>query len=383
MKKLAVERPVGTPANETVNALLESEFRALGLRVDSLPLDCDVWKGGAAELVCGENTVELNVSPYSRACVVKAVLDATSTIDELQNTDCSGKILLLTGELCREQLQPKDYPFYFPDEHRDLIALLERKAPAAIVAVTGKSEMCGMEPFNLFNDGNFLIPSAYTDAAHYESLRGYVGNAVSLTIESSIYPAQSRQLIAKTDASDGKKLVICAHMDSQYNTPAALDNAAGVASLMHAAKLLAGSGLNIEFVPFNGEEYYRASGELAYLDYLIKSGQPSLVVNIDSPCHAGSDVAVCLFNFDDAAMSDAQAVVSAASRVGFGAEWYSGDHAMFAFSGIPCAAVSSSDIFTGGLCDTHTPRDTTDTVDTELIQAAGDFAAKLLHSFAG
>ena len=382
LKKIAVERPVGTPENENVNSILEKEFRSLGMDIVYLPLDCDVWHKGEAFIDCGGTKTMLHTSPYSQPCSVCAPLVSASFLAELHTLDCAGKILVLLGELSKEQLQPKDYLFYFPDEHRELISLLEDKHPAALICVCGKSEMCGMEPFNMFNDGKFLIPSAYTDAAHYNALSQAVGSTVTIRIDSQIEAARSRQLIAKHSVADSHaKIVVCAHMDTQYDTTGALDNASGVASIVSAARQLSDAPFDIEFVPFNGEEYYRASGELAYLQYLGKDSRPSLVINVDSPCHAGSDISVSFYNFTGDASAAADALISEEKRVVRGEEWYAGDHAMFVFGGVPCAAVSSSDLFTGGLCDTHTPRDTVDTVNAGLIDTAGGFIVRLAEVF--
>ena len=50
--------------------------------------------------------------------------------------------------------------------------LFERKQPAAIIAATGKHALCGLQPFSLFEDGNFMIPSAYIPEAMFKELQG-------------------------------------------------------------------------------------------------------------------------------------------------------------------------------------------------------------------
>ena len=166
-------------------------------------------------------------------------------------------------------------------------------------------------------------------------------------------------------------------MDTKYHTQGALDNAVGVAVLICAAARLADSNYDIDIVPFNGEEYYEASGEVAYLEH-IRSGQDSvsLVINIDSPCHVGSKIAVSLYNFDDPAKKVVDHLMQTQNEVGYGPEWYAGDHAAFTFRGIPCMVLSSSDLFEGGLDNTHTMRDTLDTVDLSQIELAANFIAQ-------
>lgn len=139
-------------------------------------------------------------------------------------------------------------------------------------------------------------------------------------------------------------------------------------------KELVSSNYDIDIVPFNGEEYYEASGEVEYLKY-ISSGQDkvSLVINIDSPCHVGSKIAVSLYNFADPARETVDRLMQTQKEVVYGPEWYAGDHAAFAFRGIPCMVLSSSDLFEGGLDNTHTMRDTLDTVDLSQVELAADY----------
>lgn len=226
------------------------------------------------------------------------------SLEELETANCQDCILVVGGELVATPLQPKEYPFYYPDEHRYLIELFERKQPAAIIAATGKHALCGLQPFPLFEDGHFLIPSAYVPEAMFEELQGN----------------------------------------------------------------------NIDIVPFNGEEYYEASGEVEYLKYISSSQEKvSLVINIDSPCHAGSKIAVSLYNFDDPAKEVVDRLMQTQNEVVYGPEWYAGDHAAFAFRGIPCMVLTSSDLFEGGLDNTHTMRDTLDTVDLSQVELAANY----------
>ena len=51
--------------------------------------------------------------------------------------------------------------------------------------------------------------------------------------------------------------------------------------------------------PFNGEEYYEASGELLYLEEIKKENSfPEFVINLDSPCHKDGKNAVSFYNCD-------------------------------------------------------------------------------------
>ena len=65
-----------------------------------------------------------------------------------------------------------------------------------------------------------------------------------------------------------------------------------------------------------------------------------------------------------------------------GEEWVAGDHSIFAFSGIPCVAVTSSDM-EDLFAITHTAADTSEMVDSELLEAAADFGSDLVQEVSG
>ena len=50
----------------------------------------------------------------------------------------------MLGDICAEQLMPKNFVFYNPDHHKRIYAFLEEKMPAAIITATErKPEMVG------------------------------------------------------------------------------------------------------------------------------------------------------------------------------------------------------------------------------------------------
>lgn len=376
MKNIVKERPLGSKNNTAVLSYLEKQFATMGYDIQKFPFLCTTWETGYSCLKLQERIIEVHASPFSPSFEGCGKLAFAKSIDELSDLECQNRILILGGNLVSVPLQPKNYPFYYPDEHRNLIELLEKKQPAAIIAATGRHPLCGLEPFPLFEDGNFLIPSAYIREDVFSALQTSDPRSLAhLSIRSGKTTQQSCQLAAmkKAEKSAGK-IVICAHMDSKYDTPGALDNAAGIAVLLETAKKLQSSRYDIEIVPFNGEEYYEASGEVAYLTYIEKNQDKiAFVVNIDSPCHVGSEIAVSLYNFSADAKKCADSLMDGRQKVVYGPEWYAGDHAAFAFRWIPCIVITSSDLFDGGLDDTHTMRDTMENVDPGLVKYAAEY----------
>lgn len=385
MRMIARERPVGTNANTEINNYLEWQFRDFGFQVESLPFECTVWEKDESFLILGEKTFRVNVSPFSEAFDGKGDLVFIQSADDLQNTDCTGKFLLISGGLTQTPLQPKNYPFYYPEEHKKLIDLLEQAEPKAIIAATGKHPICGLDPFPLFEDGNFFIPSAYINQQTLDEIKAQLPlyKTATLTICSRKKRVQSRQLVAtKSAGKSTEKIVLCAHMDSKYGTRGALDNAAGVAVLLETAKRLTTEDCNIEIVPFNSEEYYGASGELCYLKRLEQRKEtPALLINFDSPCYAGSKNAVSFYNFSDKDKEAAEHLLESYPDIVAGTEWYAGDHCAFVSGGTRCIAITASDLFGGAAKYTHTAKDTLDIVDCKLIKPTAQYVSDLINSF--
>lgn len=389
MKKLletiAIPRAVGTSGNNKIIQLMKERFRRDGYAVKSMPFACKVWNAEESYIEWDDNKQLINVSPYSKGINGNGYIKYVDTLEKLEQLDqleYEDVILFVSGELAEEQFQPKDYPFYYPDEHKRIIDLLEEKKPRAIIAVTGKHPMCGLNPFPLFDDGNFQIPSGYMSINDFMEIKDDIlDKCVTINIASNCEETTSEQLCAykRVEKSQGK-IVICAHMDSKNNAVGALDNASGVVTLMKLAENLHLEDYDIDFVPFNSEEYYGANGELLYLEDMQKSADNiKLLINIDSVGHIGSKVDVSFYNISEEYTSNITKIISENKDVQLGQEWYAGDHVPFAFQGIPCIAIASSDMWEGGLDQTHTMEDTVPNVDEKLLTEAESFVRVLLE----
>lgn len=379
LERIARPRPVGSEVNRELTEYIGSCLRDSGYEVKELPFECKVWEGGEAYLRIDGKKLEVQVSAYSEGFsgVGKGIV--AGSLDELKAADCKNKLLFLTGELAEESLQPKDYPFYYPDEHKEIIECLEEKMPCAIVAVTGRSSMCGLEPFPVIEDGNFNIPVCSMAKAAFAVIEEAVkGREVEISIVSGNKETTACQLITSKRVPDALgTIVVCAHMDSKYNTDGALDNASGVVTMLLAAQGLEAEKYNIEIVPFNTEEYYDPKGELLYLEELQKEEKEiSLLINIDTVAHKGSKVAVATFNFTEREQQKLDELMQTGENVVAGQPWYAGDHTAFAFGGTKCILISASDLFEESIGYTHCPKDTIDLVDENLIKSASAFICK-------
>ncbi|MGD9612170.1 MAG: M28 family peptidase [Kiritimatiellia bacterium] len=379
------ERPLGTETNRQVSAFLAVEAQRLGYAVDRLPFKCIRWEKGPASVTRGEAQIEAFAGPFSPAFDQWCEAVAVSSTQQLKRTKCKGKIVFLRGEIAKEPLMPLEFPFYFPDAHREIYALLDEREPAAVVAVTGRHPACGLDPHPLFDDASFKIPSAYLNEASMEQILAAKGK-IRLRIDSKTFPDTGEQLVIRKKAAGAApgKIAIFAHMDTAYGTPGALDNAAGVAVLLAAmARLKDYAGpYDLEFIPFNGEDSPMVKGQLAYLEqYGKEMGRIKLGINIDAAGAKGSKTAVSAYNLDDDRLAWLDGQIARHRQIERGPEWVESDHSIFVFRGVPCLALTSSTLRESVMALTHTPRDTADRVDRALLLEATEFVVGVVNGF--
>lgn len=378
-------RPIGSEENRRAARFVRAEAERMGYRVRSLPFRCPYWEPGPSWAGRGGAKIDVFAGPYSPGFDAAREVVAATTPEELAAADGDGKILFLHGEIAKEPLAPRDFPFYFPDGHKAIYETLDGKKPAAIVAATGQHPACGLNPFPLFEDENFRIPTAYVGAAGSAALLAARG-PMRLRIESKTSVRPGEQLVAEKKAAGESpgKIVVCAHMDTAYGTPGALDNAAGVAVLLGAMERLKNCAgpYDLEFVPFNGEDSGAVKGHLAYLEqYGGEFGRIRLAVNVDAAGSKGSTTHVSAYNLDEARQGWLDAEIAKHAGISRGPEWVEGDHSVFAFQGVPCLAVTSSDLREGVMKISHTPQDVREGVDPDLLDEAGSFIAGLVRGF--
>jgi aminopeptidase YwaD len=371
LQKLCVDIPrrsVGSPGNREATAFFAERTAAHGFEVQTPAFDCIYWTEEGARLSAEGESFQVQVSPYSLSCHVQAPLIAAASLDELSGVQASGKILLLHGALTREQLMPKNFPFYNPEEHQRIYQLLEAKKPLAVLSATSRNpELAGaLYPFPLIEDGDFDIPCAYLTEEEGSRLLQFAGKPVLLTVLSRRTPATGCNVIACKNPAAGRRLVFTAHIDAKESTPGALDNAAGVVTLLLLAELLkdyAGS-LGVEIVAINGEDYYAAPGEILYLaQNQGKMGDILLNINLDGVGYREGPTSYSLYECSEAVASLVQQVFSAYTGMRQGEQWYQGDHMIFVQSGAPALAITSETIMVIETQFAHTANDIPELVD--------------------
>lgn len=361
LRELAIERPVGSKNNENIMELLCKEAKTQGLDLIRLPIETKCWYHKYSFAEYKGKKVELHPSPFSHPFSGKGKVALCSNWNDVKNNPDS--ILIFQKPMTEETLMPLCFPVYFPPEHKEKYDIIKEARPKCIITETGKHKMSGLNPYPFFEDGNLSFPSAYKDMEPFftDQVETYI------EIQSECTKIKTSQVLFSKQGKNNSIIVICAHMDSKYGTPGALDNAAGIFTLYKLFENLKEEKLNstIHFIPFNGEENYSIPGQMQYLDFIKREElHISAVINIDSPGFCGSQNAVSFYNID---IEEQNLLLKKTKDIKKGQEWYAGDHAMFSCQNIPCVVATSDNLFEKGIHYTHTEKDTTDIVDLELL----------------
>lgn len=378
LRKLCKEidnRCVGSEGNRQATDYFAEKVSAFGFETESPGFDCIDWSYGEVHLLIDGKPFSASPSPYTTGCDQKSPLAVATTMDELKDQDVSGKILLLLGEIAKEQLMPKNFTFYNPEQHQQIIALVEEKAPQAIISATSRDpELAGgIYPFPLFEDGDFDIPSVYTTEEVGQVITKLEGKQVDLNFEAARLPSTGCNVLARKGQNPDSKIVVFAHIDAKINTPGALDNATGVIVLLLLAELLKDVSFNrtIEIVALNGEDYYAAPGEMLYLQNNPKMENIYLGINIDAAGYVDGKTAYSLYDCPED-MGDA-VHRSFPGKMGFieGVQWYQSDHSLFIMNQRPALAITSEKFMHLSTNITHTEKDAPSLVNvSKLVETA-------------
>lgn len=382
------ERCVGSSGNRKATEFFRNEVSSLGWNTEVTEFDAVDWDDGGASLRAGGSEFQVHVSPYSLGCDVSAELVSVSSTAELVSKDIRNRIVLLHGDIAAEQLMPKNFVFYNPEEHRKIISLLESKEPRAIVAATGRNPSLagGVYPFPLIEDGDFDVPSVYMTEEEGKRLLPFAGSRVTLRSSSRRIPGRGFNVTASRGGDRTRRIVLTAHIDAKKGTPGAIDNATGVTALLLLAGLLAeyDGDTMVEMVALNGEDYFSVPGQMLYVD--LNRGRFSdiiLNINIDGMGYREGDSAFSFYGLPEYIHKAAVDVMSEFDGIVEGRAWPQGDHGLFIQNGCPAIAVSSM-WFTENIDSqdiTHTPRDNMEIADcskvTEVAEALGMLVRRL------
>ena len=379
LNRLCVEIPtrrVGSDGNHAATDFFAATLASFGFETQRPDFDCIDWTQDGATLTVDGDSIEVLVSPYSLGGRASAALMVASTVEELVSADASGKILLLCGDIAKEQLMPKDFPFYNPEEHQRIVRLLETKQPQAIVAATSQDpQLAGaLCPFPLIEDGDFDIPSVYMTDDEGSRLAKHAGKQVSLDIRAYRTPARGCNVVGRRGARPDRRAVVTAHIDAKDGTPGALDDGGGTVVLLLLAELLADyvGRLGIEIVAMNGEDYYSAPGEKRFVsDNAGRFDEIVLGINLDGVGYCEGSTAYSLYDCPPDIAAAIRQTFSAHGELIEGEPWFQGDHALFVLNQRPALALAPERFMDLLHTVAHTPKDSPEIVDTaKLVEIA-------------
>lgn len=369
-------RPVGSLPNRQAMEYIGKYLECLGYPVKYQLFSCNDWNVNQVSCRVSGQEFTLVVNPFSPSCALHAPVLPLQTIDDLRGANMTDKIAVLYGDLAGESLMPKKFPFFQSESHREIIGLFEEKKPGAIIFIAETDF-----PVPLIIDGDFSIPSGTMSGKDRTLLLKHPGEIMELSIKTESYPARAANVICKTPG-EGKKILLCAHFDTKYYTPGALDNSSGVAALMVLADRLRRSApkIPIEFVFFNGEECYNIPGEMAWLSSEEVSPETILfAVNIDGIGLKGHLSSIAYFSCPAEMESVLEETRSRYPGLVKADPWPQGDHMMFALKKIPTIACTTSAGFEEVERIIHTPSDTMDNLDIGRIMVTIDAIEALIR----
>ena len=379
------DRHVGGAGNEHATTYVEAELRRQGWEVSEAAFSAVDAERGPARLTVAGRDVALFTGPYTLPVDVVAPLVVADSLAALEATDVGGRIVLLHGDIARDQLLPRGFDFLDEPDHRRIYALLEEGGAVGIIGATGRGGGMGggLYPYPLIEDGDFDIPNAYLTDETGRRLAAFAGEEARLSIVSHRFPVRARQLTAHRGPRDASRVVVMAHLDSKEGSPGAVDNATGTAALLAIAEVLSADDARhrLEILPLNGEDHYSVGGEHCFV--AANEGRWEeilLAINLDAIGARGAATAVSLYGCPEGLAAHVETVLTRHPHVTMGEAWYESDHSIVAMQGRPAMALTSTTF--RDLCAgiTHTPRDTLDIVAAELVAAAAEFVADVVLS---
>jgi aminopeptidase YwaD len=378
-------RRTGSAGNRKATDFFADTISLFGYEIDAAPFECLDHTCGGAVLTHDEEAFEVYVSPYSLGCDVLAELVTVSTTEELESTNCEGKILLMRRTICSEQLMPKNFVFYNPEHHQKIIALLESHKPAGIITATERrpEQVGALYPFPLIVDGDFDIPNVYCRDTVGDVLAASEGDPFRLKIDASRLPSSATNIIARLNAGAARKIVITAHIDAYEGSPGASDNASGIVVLLLCAEMLSNyRGENrIEIAALNGEDHYSASGQIDYLKrYRDEFPGVLLAVNVDDVGYKQGRSSYSFYECSPQLENKAEVVFRRFDGLARGEQWFNGDHMIFVQSRVPSVAITSECMPELMKSVTHTSSDTPDIIDCHKLVEVAESLNALVRS---
>ena len=365
-------RRTGSAGNRQAVDFFANVVGGFGYEVDATPFACLDHVNRGASLSSQDEAFEVFTSPYSLGCDAAAELTTVSSVKDLKSCNCAGRLLLLKGEICAEQLMPKEFVFYNPDHHKRIYALLEEKRPAGIITATEKKpeQVGAIYPFPLIVDGDFHIPNGYCKDTVGERVAGRSGDVFRLRIDAERLASTASNVVARKNPAAAERVVIVAHIDAYEHSPGASDNASGTAVLLLLAEMLSAyhGNLGVEIVAFNGEDHYSAAGQMDYLNRYGKEFDGiAVAINIDDVGYKKGNSAYSFYDCPAEIKQRAEETFGDFEGIVAGEQWFNGDHMIFVQNGIGAIAFTAEELSELMATVTHTAEDRPDIINPKKL----------------
>lgn len=332
-------RPAGSAGNRAAAEYIRSVFESCGLPVELQEIPCPAWEEGQTLLEVDGQRLDAVANAFSPACNVSAPAVAVGTIAQLQAAVLKGRIGILFGDLAAEPLSPKSW-FLKTEREDQIIRLLEEKEPAALITVQPRLG----ELQRIIVDWEFRIPSATVPARSGLALLRAANPLIHLTIDSRQQPGRTWNICARQPGAGAERIVLCAHYDTQFGTPGALDNAGGVALVLALAEQLSrvDHRLGLEYIAFANEDSCLPTGSMTYVDSPAADlANIVAVANVDGAGHALDVNTVCMMAHGQPFQALVDDVKQSYPGIIWIDPWPQSDHSAFAMQGVPALALTS------------------------------------------
>lgn len=379
LQQLSVEigpRPSGSTANAQAADYIATTFRDAGLAVERQPYTVPAWEALETALWLDDASAAVVANVYAPSCDVSGPPLPLGTMAELETADLNGRIAILYGDLTREPLAAKAWPFKDEQAAR-LVDLLEAKRPLALITIPAKAGALA----RLAEDWEFEIPSATVPQAVGAQLLRKLPSTVRLRIDSRRTPGQASNVVARLPGARSDTIVLCAHFDTKVDTPGAADNGGGTAVLLALAQHFSQQSLplTLEFVAFNNEEYLPLGDD----EYLRRKGdrfgEIVAAINCDGVGPALGVNTVTAVTDDDAFTAQIRACGDAFPGVLWVDPWPESNHSTFAFRGVPSVALSNTAV----MMHAHLRSDTIDWISRDKLGEAAALVAAIMEEVMG
>lgn len=367
-------RSVGSKGNLEATNFFKGEIEKFSWLTEIQKFEAMDWETEGVELTCDNNIFSASASPYSTGCNETGQLVCINEIEAFKETDTKDKIVLLYGNIAKEQLMPKNFMFYNPDEHKEIVAALENSGAKTIITATGRNSALagGMYPFPMIEDGDFNIPSIYMTEEEGLKLKKLDGKFITVNSNAKRIQSVGYNVIGTKGINEDKRIVITAHIDAKKNSPGAIDNATGVIILLLLAELLKdyNSDTMLELVAFNGEDYYAVPGQMAYISE--KQNQFNTIlcnINIDGAGYFDGPSSISFYELPNHLERKIKIFIQDSDELFEGNQWVQGDHSIFVQHKVPAIAITSEWFLNNMETQTvtHTPKDNARIVDCEKL----------------